>query len=169
MSRFIKEFRFPPKFLNPNPPVENITLLYRATRDGTKSSDFHTKCDGKGPTLILAQLDNDFVVAAYCPVAWAKWSTQSPPPNAAGARIYALSKEFKEYRPEREDKAVNSNLYTGPSFSTAFQICPNTNMLQVLSNDNEDAGYHVDKNALFGQTGPQLLLSCKEVEVFLLQ
>ena len=32
-------------------------LLYRGTRDGSKSSVFHKKCDDKGPTLCLYKND----------------------------------------------------------------------------------------------------------------
>jgi hypothetical protein len=32
-------------------------LLFRASRDGFKPKDFHAKCDGKGPTIVIIQAD----------------------------------------------------------------------------------------------------------------
>ena len=34
-------------------------LRFRGSRDGWKAIDFHSRCDGKGPTLSLFKLDND--------------------------------------------------------------------------------------------------------------
>ena len=36
----------------------SINKLYRASRDGWTAKDFHSKCDGKGPTLSLIWSQN---------------------------------------------------------------------------------------------------------------
>ena len=39
----------------------NITLIYRATRDGFTSEAFHKTCDNKGATLIIIESKADYI------------------------------------------------------------------------------------------------------------
>lgn len=36
-------------------------LLYRASKDGWSASDFHNKCDNKGPTIVICKSNYDKV------------------------------------------------------------------------------------------------------------
>ncbi len=45
-------------------------LLYRASRDGWRSGDFHRCCDNRGPTLVVARCSNGFVFGGYAAAAW---------------------------------------------------------------------------------------------------
>ena len=47
-----------------------LTLLYRASRDGWISSDFHSKCDYKGPTLTVIKCTGGYVFGGYANAAW---------------------------------------------------------------------------------------------------
>jgi hypothetical protein len=47
-----------------------MTLLYRATRDGFRATDFHTKCDNHGPTLSLFKSDLGKVFGGYTSTSW---------------------------------------------------------------------------------------------------
>lgn len=43
------------------PNSEKIfTLLYKLTKDGSNCSDFHNKCDKKGPTLVMVQSNTGY-------------------------------------------------------------------------------------------------------------
>lgn len=70
-----------------------LTLLYRKTRDGATSRDFHQKCDNQGPTLTVIQSQNSDVMGAYNEAPWTsqpasvecdswlfRWNTQQPGP-----------------------------------------------------------------------------------------
>ena len=46
------------------------TLLYRASRDGWKYADFHSRCDGKGATVTLFRTDDGRVCGGYTSVNW---------------------------------------------------------------------------------------------------
>ena len=41
------------------------TLLYRGSKHGWKSKDFHSRCDGKGPTISLFKLKNGDCIGGY--------------------------------------------------------------------------------------------------------
>jgi hypothetical protein len=47
------------------------TLLYRGTRDGFRSNDFHAKCDGHSNTLtILKAKRSSFIFGGFASVCW---------------------------------------------------------------------------------------------------
>jgi hypothetical protein len=56
--------------------TDKWSLLYRATRDGFDPKDFHSKCDGKSPTLtILKSKEYEFVFGGYTESAWSSLTT----------------------------------------------------------------------------------------------
>ncbi|GET65594.1 BTB/POZ domain-containing protein [Rhizophagus irregularis DAOM 181602=DAOM 197198] len=49
----------------------NFNLLYRASRDGNTTSDFYTKCDNKGATIVIAKITNsNQIVGGYISLQW---------------------------------------------------------------------------------------------------
>ena len=52
-------------------PNDKWSLLYRGTRDGFGSNDFHSKCDGKSNTLtILKAKQSEFIFGGYTEAEW---------------------------------------------------------------------------------------------------
>ena len=50
---------------------DHWSLLYRASRDGFGSLDFHSRCDGKSPTLtILKAKQTGFIFGGYTGACW---------------------------------------------------------------------------------------------------
>ncbi len=45
-------------------------LLYRASRDGWYADDFHLKCDGKGPTVVIAKSVGGHIFGGYEEKSW---------------------------------------------------------------------------------------------------
>jgi hypothetical protein len=45
-------------------------LLYRASRDGWHSTNFHHLCDEKGPTLVIVKVNNGRLCGGYCSIGW---------------------------------------------------------------------------------------------------
>jgi hypothetical protein len=41
------------------------SLLYRGTRDGFGSNDFHSRCDGHSNTLTILKVENTFVLLIH--------------------------------------------------------------------------------------------------------
>jgi len=48
----------------------NITLLYRASRDGFAGSVFHSKCDNQGATLSVIRATNGRIAGGFTPTSW---------------------------------------------------------------------------------------------------
>ena len=56
------------------PKTGTWTACWRATRDGWAASTFHSRCDGKVPTLTIVKVVKDsknFIFGGYCNVTWA--------------------------------------------------------------------------------------------------
>ena len=47
-----------------------MELIYRGTRDGMTSNDFHNKCDNKGKTICLFLNDKDNIFGGYSSIPW---------------------------------------------------------------------------------------------------
>jgi len=54
--------------------------IYVASKDGDLATDFHAKCDGKGPTVVIVKTTTGNVFGGYTDVSWSSsggWSTSS--------------------------------------------------------------------------------------------
>ena len=52
-----------------DPKTSSWTRCYHARTDGWYGVDFHSRCDDKGPTVTLLQVD-DYVFGGYASVSW---------------------------------------------------------------------------------------------------
>jgi hypothetical protein len=55
------------------PTTGSWSICWRATRDGWASSEFHSHCDGKKPTLTIVQVVNNnktYVFGGYATEVW---------------------------------------------------------------------------------------------------
>ena len=60
----IDEYDMISNWISPNKKIK-INLLYRASRDGDKPKDFHDRCDNKGRTFCIFDLENGYKIGAY--------------------------------------------------------------------------------------------------------
>jgi hypothetical protein len=75
--------------------VQNLKLkqLYKATRDGFKSSDFHIRCDNSGPTISLIKSSHGKTFGGYTNLPW--HSQNSFIPGTKNSFIFQLDKNTK--------------------------------------------------------------------------
>lgn len=64
-----------------------INLLYRGSRDGFSSDDFHSKCDNKGHTLVIIETVTGGIVGGY---ADAEWGTGESYDESYGDCLHAV-------------------------------------------------------------------------------
>ena len=57
-------------------------LLYSGVRDGWKGLNFHYKCDGKGPTIVLFKSDKGKRFGGFTSISWHSEERYSNDPNA---------------------------------------------------------------------------------------
>jgi hypothetical protein len=86
----VGRFFFPPfdsKIISSVPEIFSVLghkkfrLLYRGSRDGFRSTDFHSRCDGHANTVTLISSTNDCIFGGYAAVAWNSQAAHVPDPT----------------------------------------------------------------------------------------
>ena len=76
-------------------------LLYRASRDGWKASDFHACCDGSGATVTVIKSVDGFVFGGFADTSWHNNNDLSYgryiPSESGRAFLFALRSAHPEY------------------------------------------------------------------------
>ena len=97
-------------------------LIYRAKRDGDKASDFHSKCDNRGPLLIIIQTMAGNRFGGYTNKSWTS-PLSNDWPEDGNAFIFSLDLKRKFINKEPK-QAVGHYIDKGPVFGYghAFDI-----------------------------------------------
>jgi hypothetical protein len=148
-------------------------LIYRASLDGFGARDFHSKCDGKSPSLIVFKVKNsEFLFGAYTEAAW-----ESNPNGLwkADPKAFIFSLRNVENKPcklktNSFEKSIYCHSEWGPTFGH-FDIKININSTE---NNTSDLG-NIYKHPRFtkGSIQAQTFLSgsqnfkLSELEVFI--
>jgi len=102
------------------------TLLYRGTRDGFDTDDFHTKCDGHENTLVIIQprvdeFTRESVFGGFTSAAWDMTSNFKADEEAFLFSIINNDSHpcKMKIRPSMVDRAIYCNRYHGVSFGSS--------------------------------------------------
>ena len=116
-------------------------LLYNGKRDGFDISTFHSKCNNKGPTLIVAKLENGRRFGGFASESWEKNSGGKIDNNAF---LFSLDNKIKYGIKKKGTTTIygqpNSSILFGPSWDGEKNI-------------GEDDVKFEGKKAMFRQTG----------------
>ena len=100
--------------------IENYTykgiitqLLYKATRDGDKASDFHSKCDNMGPSLVVIQTTTGYIFGGYTSKSWTNSNFSWPGDNQAFVFSMNLKRKFSI---KTQKEAIGHYFNKGPVF-----------------------------------------------------
>jgi hypothetical protein len=127
MSELIKVCEFSPN--------DKWSLLYRATRDGFGSKDFHSKCDKRSNTLtILKAKGSSYVFGGFTTVDWDCSGDYKSDPNAF---IFSLTNKDKrpikiKINPNKHQSAIRCHSSIGPTFGGGCDICTRKNSITTM-------------------------------------
>lgn len=108
----------------------NLSLLYRATRDGFTASSFHTRCDGKTNTLTIIKNTNSYIFGGFTTAAWAS-PTNAFQVSDSNAFIWGLNNSIKaNIQSIRTSSAITVGSCCGPTFG------PNPSDIFISDNSN---------------------------------
>ena len=111
--------------------LKSTNLLYRMSEHGAKFSDFHSRCDDKGPTLVLMKCSNGRVCGGYTSVSWSTGGSRQAISESSFMTIimqkgggfrkdekaFLFSVDLKTcYLPPNPDEAVFHGANEGPNF-----------------------------------------------------
>ena len=97
---------------------KKMELLYRGTRDGSKSKNFHNKCDNQGPTICLCENEKGNIFGGYSSISW---ESSGGNKSANGSFLFTLTNMYdtaptKYPNTQNYDWAVYHDKGYGPIF-----------------------------------------------------
>jgi hypothetical protein len=148
-----------------------LQLLYRGSRDGFQSTDFHRFCNGHSPTLTVVLSTDGYVFGGYTPLAWNSRGQYVPDPGL-NSFLFTIQNphnlEPQIFKQKEEACAIYDHASYGPTFGVAydFYICNQCNS-QKSSHSCLGSTYMNDtgREGNTVLTGSQNFL-VKEIEVF---
>jgi len=97
-------------------------ILYVASKDGDSGRDFHEKCDGKGPTIVIIRTTTGNVFGGYAGVSWRSDNTNS---YSSTSFLFRLRPSIGNYAKigGRRKRALFNGIDYGPIFGGGDDIC----------------------------------------------
>ena len=110
---------------------KNMELLYRGTRDGMSSKNFHDKCDNQGKTITIFKNNKGNIFGGYASISWTKEGEWKDAPNSF---IFTLTNNYN-YKPTKFPKKIKDAEYGevyhrgdyGPTFGNDLGLYSNFN------------------------------------------
>ena len=121
-SQILKETKREKEFLNKIFEWTNynrMELIYRGSRDGMTSNNFHNKCDNKNPTIVLYKNIKDSVFGGFTSLAWANSGNYRPDPQAFIFTLVNIhNSEPTKFKIKSENEGVYHSSGYGPTFGS---------------------------------------------------
>jgi hypothetical protein len=151
------------------------SLIYKATRDGFGSGDFHRLCNNRGATLTLIQTRNrlymknwDSIIGGYTTIPWSSRYAFHRDPQAF---LFLLTEnKIKRFNlRSNEETAVSHNLASGPIFGlNDIHICHRANENNFSYSKFPSSYQDLDENGKGSKTFSKLKhFLVSEIEVYM--
>jgi hypothetical protein len=123
---------------------KRLSLLYRGSRDGFGASHFHSKCDGKSPTLTIIKTNERYIFGGYTQAKWNSNNVTIIDPNAFIFSFKnAMNSQFKSMAKLKD--ISNGGILCGSLFGPCFGNGYNSKYGDILNNGwNYDKTYSID-------------------------
>ena len=128
---------------------KKIELIYRGSRDGTLSKNYHEKCDNQGPTITLIKNEKGNIFGGFLSVSWTGQGGYKQAPNSflfTLTNIYGTNPSVSWTGQGGYKQAPNSFLFTLTNIYGT-----NPTRFQLKNNNASDAIWDgSDYGAIFG-------------------
>ena len=135
-------------------------LLFRKSRDGSKTTDFHDKCDNKGITITFIETTKGYIFGGYTELQW-DCSSSSKKDNSTF--IFSLDKKQK-YTAKNNNESIACYSCNGPRFGRT-----ETPDIYFYNNLDRGQSYKCEQNTFLGDqslANGEESWDVKELEVF---
>ena len=139
----------------------NMTLLYKATRDGDSSSTFHNKCNGKSPTLTLVKTSNGYRCGGFTSLPWDSFRDYKEDNDA-----FVFSMDTRSKYKSTNSNSIYCHSDYGPTFGDGYDLCLENKFLTAANSNrcNCPSTYKTVKQSEL--TGGEYNFTVKECEVY---
>merc|ERR1719419_142049 len=90
-------------------------LLYQVSKDGDSSSYFHSRCDSKGPTVVIVETKAGNVFGGYT---YTSWASSGGYASSSGAFLFQLRPSMKQY--SQRSSSSSYSIYRHSSYGPVF-------------------------------------------------
>jgi len=106
--------------------------LYVASKDGQSSSNFHSKCDGKGPTVVIVLTTTGNIFGGYTAISWASSGGYY---KDVSSFLFRLRPGMRHYdvKAGKETYAIYRHSSYGPTFGGGHDLQIASNALSSTS------------------------------------
>ena len=148
---------------------KKMELLFRGSRDGMTSKNFHNKCDNKGPTITLYKNDKDNIFGGYASISWLNKGDYKDAPDCF---LFTLANIYNTEPLKFPSLKNGNNVYHGESYGPYFGYAKD---IGIYSNfkDNCRSDFPISYQDILGKgfsifTGDikNNYFKLKEIEVF---
>jgi hypothetical protein len=96
-------------------------LLYQASKDGDSASTFHSRCDSKGPTVVIVESTAGNMFGGFTDQAWSSSAGYS---SSTTAFLFQLRPDMKRYNKHSSSSsnAIYRNSGYGPTFGGGHDL-----------------------------------------------
>jgi hypothetical protein len=146
-------------------------LLYRGTRDGFRSSNFHTKCDGQSNTLTVILTTQGYIFGGFSPIAWDS-SSGYRPDKTRKSFLFSLknprNSEPKIFPISNSQSSICCSSSYGPIFGGGNDIYIGDNCDQGAHSGTRFGHSYTNDTGIAGNQvfAGQSNFQVKEIEVF---
>ena len=113
---------------------KSMKLIYRGSRDGTKSNDFHNKCDNQGPTICLFKNEKGYIFGGYSSISWTNDSGNYH--SAPESFIFTLTNIYNIKPTKFPNSDSNYSVYHYSSYGPTFGGGHDINIYSDYTNNN---------------------------------
>jgi len=149
---------------------KNIELIYRGSRDGMTSNDFHKKCDNQGPTITLLRNDKGYIFGGYTSVSWTgDGNFHSDSKSFLFTLTNINGSEPTKFPISSTDNSVYHHNNYGPTFGGGHDIYINQDFINKNSYANFPSSYKdiIGKgNSTFSGNFGNYNFKLNEIEIF---
>jgi len=127
-------------------------LLFQTSKDGDSVSTFHSRCDGKGPTVVIVETKSGNVFGGYTE---SNWASSGGYVSSTKGFLFSLRPTMKRYdqKSTRLSYAIHRSSSYGPVFGNGFDLylvnCRNVATCYVGSNTYTASGYTLNDGERF--------------------
>jgi len=128
---------------------KQLHLLYKATRDGFKAQDFHSKCDNKGETITVIKSTKGFTFGGYTPISWSShgdyaWENQTFIFTLSNPHQFPPTKYITPGQYQNNRYSIHNDASFGPSFGV--------NDISVFTQSNQSTNSYFNFPCQFSDT-----------------
>ena len=150
---------------------KKMELLYRGTRDGSLSKNFHEKCDNQGPTVTLCEHEKGYIFGGFCSISWTGQGNYKSSPNSF---LFTLTNNFGigptkfELKNNNDVKGIYDYIDYGPIFGAGHDLYILNDYFKnkIYSNFPYTYKDNIGKGKLIFSDDGNGYFNVKEIEVF---